>query len=260
MNQYMTLVQKEWKENWRNFKFIWVPLVFVLLGISDAIMNYFMEDILSSVGNLPEGMEIIMPEFKALDIYAATTGQFQSIGLIVLVAIFASSISRERQSGTGTLLYVRPLSYVQFYFSKWSVAVLLALISVVLGYFGSFYYTTLLYEKVDFTKFLAMVGTYLIWVMFAVTFALTMSAVFKTSIAMALSIVVIPVFLMIDSLIGSYWTISPWKLGNYGLQVLADDVVWRDYWMTMGITVIILAILITIGITMSKKNAATTKI
>ena len=46
MNQFTTFFKKEWLEMWRSLKFIWVPLVFVILGISDAIMNYFMEDIL----------------------------------------------------------------------------------------------------------------------------------------------------------------------------------------------------------------------
>ena len=91
-----------------------------------------------------------------------------------------------------------------------------------------------------------------------------MSAAFKTSVAMAISIVVIPIFIMVDSviesLVGSFWTMTPWKLGNYGVQIIAGDVVWKDYYWSLAITVILTIVFIILGIFMSKKNAATTKI
>jgi len=260
MNQFPTFFKKEWLEMWRSLKFVWVPLVFVILGIMDAIMNYFMDDILASVGNLPEGFAITVPDFTPLDIYTATTDQFQSIGIIVLVAIFASAISRERQSGTATLMYVRPISFASYFLSKWAMAVVLAVGCVVLGYFSSLYYTNLLFGSVPFDKFLAMVGTYCIWIIFAVSFTLAMSASFKTSVAMAVSILTIPIFLIFDSLIGSFWTMTPWKLGNYGIQILSGDIVWKDYYGSLAITVILIILFIVLGIFMSKKNAATTKI
>ena len=260
MNQFKTFLKKEWLEMWRSLKFVWVPLVFVILGISDAIMNYFMEDILASVGNLPEGYEMLLPDFTPVDILAATTGQFQSIGLIVLVAILASGISRERQTGTATLLYVRPISFASYFLSKWAMAVVLAVSCVVLGYFSSLYYTNLLFGSVPFDKFLAMVGTYCIWIIFAVSFTLAMSASFKTGVAMAVSILTIPIFLIFDSLIGSFWTMTPWKLGNYGMQILSGDVVWKDYYWSLAITVSLTIVFIILGIFMSKKKAATTKI
>ena len=247
---------------WRNLKFVWVPLVFIILGIMDAIMNYFRDDILASVGNLPEG--ITLPELTPVDIYAATTGEFQSIGLFVLVAILASSISRERQSGTATLLYVRPISYASYFLSKWAMAVVLGVGCVVLGYFSSFYYTNLLFGSVPFDKFLAMVGTHCLWIIFVVSFTLAMSATFRKSVAMAISILVIPIFIMIYSVIesfaGNFWPMIPWKLGNYGVQIIAGDVVWKDYYWSLAITVSLTIVFIVLGIFMSKKNAATTKI
>jgi len=262
MNQFTTFFKKEWLEMWRSLKFVWVPLVFVILGIMDPITYYFMDDILASVGNLPEGFPL--PEVTQVDIYAATTGEFQSIGLFVLVAIFASFISRERQTGNATLLYVRPISFASYFLSKWAMAVVLAVGCVVLGYFSSFYYTNLLFGSVPFDKFLAMVGTYCVWIIFAVSFTLAMSAAFKTSVAMAISILVIPIFIMIDSviesLVGSIWTITPWTLGNYGVQIIAGDVVWKDYYWSLAITVSLTIVFIILGIFMSKKNAATTKI
>ena len=46
MNQFKTFLKKEWLEMWRSLKFVWVPLVFIILGIMDPITYYFMDDIL----------------------------------------------------------------------------------------------------------------------------------------------------------------------------------------------------------------------
>ncbi|MDY0407538.1 hypothetical protein [Paracerasibacillus soli] len=53
--QWLILLQKEMVENWRNFKWIWVPLVFILLAIMDPISTYYLPQILEAVGGLPEG-------------------------------------------------------------------------------------------------------------------------------------------------------------------------------------------------------------
>lgn len=260
MKQFQIFFGKEMKEMARSFKWIWVPLVFLVLGIMDAIMNYYMEDILSSVGNLPEGFEITLPEFKPVDIFIAATSEFQLIGIIIVVCLAAGSISKERQNGTATLLYVRPISYASYYLSKWASYSLLMGVSIVIGYFGTLYYTNLLYGSVSFKAFLGMLATYIVWQLFAISFALTMSACFKTSIAMAISIIAFPVFLFIDSIIGTYWKISPWKLGNYGVQLIDDTIIWKDYYWTLAITLVLTVIFLSIGIIMSRKKASTTKI
>ena len=260
MRQYVTLLQKEFAEAWAGFKWIWVPLVFMLLGISDPIINYFMKDILAAVGNVPKGFEEIFPTFTSFDILAATTGQFQSVGLIIIVAIFAASISRERQNGNATLLYVRPLSFFSYFLSKWTVAMCLISLSVGLGYGASMYYTAILYGKVGIAPFLGMVATYCIWTLFAATFTLAMSASFRTAIALTISIIIFPIGVIITSIIGDFWTYAPWQLPHYAISILNGRVDWPNYFITLGITVATLIASLLLGIWMSKKQAATTKI
>ena len=260
MRQFTTFFKKEWLEAWSSFKLIWMPLVFILLGITEPIMNYFMEDILSSVGNLPEGVEMVFPDFTAGDILLATTSQFQSIGVIIFVAIFASAISRERQSGTATLLYVRPITFTSYFMSKWAIASLIGVISVVLGYCSSMYYTYLLYGAVDPMEFIAMVGTYIVWLLFVISFTLAMSAVFVTSVSVTISIIVFPIGLIINSIIGSFWTYTPWKLGEYGAQIVTGEIIWKYYTGSLILTILLMIVCIIFGILMSQKNAYKTKI
>lgn len=256
MRQIKLFFFKEWKEAWRSFKWIWVPIVFIALGISDPIMNYYMEDILNSVGNMPEGMEIVIPTYTAADIYAASTSQFQTIGIIVITALFASSISRERQNGTATLLYVRPISFANLYIGKWLFAVVLTIISVICGYLGSFYYTTLLYGSVPAEQFFKMIAIYSMWLLWVISFALCMSAMFKTAIAMTISIIVVPIGIIIDSLVGAYWTYSPWKLGWHAQQVILNNGNNKDILMTCIIALGCIIIFNIVGILWTRKNRA----
>lgn len=260
MSQYSVLLVKELRDAWRSFKFLWIPLVFVLLGVSDPIINYYMEDILNSVGNLPEGFEMIFPEFTPAEILAASTSQFQSIGIILLVAIYASSISRERQNGTATLLYVRPLSYTALFLSKWTVAVFISIVSVAAGYGASMYYTVVLYGKVNPVSFFQMISTYFLWLILAMSITLCMSAMVKASFASMLSIILVAVGLFVDSLVGSFWSISPFKLGNYGLLFLTDGPDQSDFIGTVILSVAIIIVCIVLGILFSRNNAAKIKI
>jgi ABC-2 type transport system permease protein len=254
MQQFKALFLKEWRDTVRSFKILWIPLVFLLLGVSDPLVNYFMDDIMKSVGNMPDGFTMTMPEFQPADLLAASTGQFQSIGIIVFIAAYIGAFSRERQNGTATLLYVRPISFTSLFLSKWLVASIVAVISVVAGYAGSMYYTGLLYGTVDWMKLFAMVGTYLVWAIFVMAFTLAMSAAFSTTIAATIAIVVLPIGLLIDSLIGGFWNVTPWKLANHGLALLTDSVEMGDYWWTFVVVVICIIISAVVAIVMSKKR------
>ncbi|MCH7323778.1 ABC transporter permease [Solibacillus sp. MA9] len=260
MQQFSALLLKEWRDSWRSFKLLWIPLVFLLLGVSDPLVNYFLDDILQAVGNMPEGYEMMFPELRPVDLLAASTGQFQSIGIIVLIAAYIGTFSRERQNGTATLLYVRPISYSALFFSKWMVASIVAVMSAIAGYTGSMYYTVLLYGTVDWGKFFAMVGTYCVWLLFVMALTVAMSAAFQTAVAATITIMLVPLGLVMDSLIGSFWKVSPWKLSNYGMALLTDSVLMKNYWWTFGLVMVLMLLAIIFGIAMSKRNSGNVKL
>ena len=80
MKSFMTLLSKEFLGLVRSSKVIWLPIVFMLLSVMQPVTYYFMDDILASVSNLPEGFPL--PEVTTLDIYTAVIGDFQLIGLL----------------------------------------------------------------------------------------------------------------------------------------------------------------------------------
>lgn len=223
-------------------------------------MNYYLTDILAAVGNVPEGLELMLPELKPVDLLLASTGQFQLIGLIVLIAVFVGTISRERQNGTATLLYVRPISASAVFLSKWIMASTVGIVSALLGYAGSLYYTSLLYGQIAWSDFLAVLLTYFVWLLFVLSITVAMSAAFQTGIAAAIAIVILPIGLLIDSVIGTYWNVTPWKLANYGVGIAAGTVDMSDYWKTFIVTIVLTLLFVALGIFATKRNRQLTKV
>lgn len=260
MRGFNVLLKKEFREAWRSWKFLWIPLVFALLGMNDPLINYYIMDILNAVGNVPEGFEMLMPELMPVDLLQASIGQFQTIGLLVIMASFVGIISKERASGTATLLYVRPISFGAYFMSKFIVMSAVCFVSILAGFAASVYYTSILYGTLEIGPLLASFCTYYVWLMFVIAVTLMMSASFKTIIATTCAFTVIFIGQIVDMVIGLFWTISPWKLASYGPLLVRGTMEMSDYWWSLIMTIALIILCICIGITMMKRNAAMTKI
>ncbi|WP_394190025.1 ABC transporter permease [Paenisporosarcina quisquiliarum] len=260
MKDLLVLFQKEWRENTRNYKVLWIPLIFVFFGITEPVTNHYLPQILEAVGNIPEGAMFPFPEFTAAQILMSTMGQYQFIGMLVLVLGFMGTISRERKNGTGTLLYVRPISFFSYFLSKWKVVSIIAVGSVWLGLLTSWYYTELLFGNVPASDFFAFAGTYSVWILFVVTVVLAASAWLPTGGAAGVSLALVLVIQIIDSLLGTYWTVSPWKISTYATQWLTGSPNMGDFWWSMAVTIIAIIALMIFGTWMSKRNASKTKV
>src|SRR5690606_38665844 len=106
MKQWLVLFRKELVEGVRNYKWIWIPLVFVLLGIMQPVMTYFLPQLLETAGGLPEGAVIELPTPTGSQVMAETMSNFNTIGLLVLVLAFMGTIASERSSGVAGMVLV----------------------------------------------------------------------------------------------------------------------------------------------------------
>lgn len=260
MSGFKVLVQKEWREQTRNFKILWIPLVFIIFGVLEPVTNYYLPEIMKSVGNMPEGAEFLWPEFQGEDIFISLLGQYQFIGILVVVLAFMGVISGERKSGTATLLYVRPMSFRSYFLSKWLVINGIVLGSVWLGFFAAWYYIKILYNSVSVGQVFSFIGIYSLWMILVVTIVLALSAAFSTGVAASIAIFLTLIFQIIDSLIGRYWLISPWKLPMYAPYAFEKNAEWSNMWWSAVITAGLIILLIWFGIWMSKRNVAKTTV
>ncbi|WP_197284354.1 hypothetical protein [Bacillus sp. JCM 19041] len=138
-----------------------------------------MEDLLMALGGLPEGAELAFPEMNAVEIYIDTIAQFSQVGILAVVLGYMGVFSNERKTGEAMLVLAKPVSYFAYWFSKWTMAVVLVLFSYVMGLIGAFYYIQLLYGGIPFTAIISSSLVYGLWLLVIVTITLGVGTFFK---------------------------------------------------------------------------------
>ncbi|NKI20522.1 ABC transporter permease [Paenibacillus dendritiformis] len=185
MNRWHVLARKEGLEMVRSYKLLWVPLVFLMLGISQPLVMKYLPDILSWSGSLPPGLDMAFPELQPGAIMAQILNQFGTVGLLVLVLSLMSTVSGEIHAGTAGAVLVRPVSYGAFVASKCLAAAALTLVSFLFGYGAGWYYTEMLFGNVPAAEGVAAGACYGLWMLFAANVTLLMSSWLRSGAASA---------------------------------------------------------------------------
>lgn len=235
----MTLFTKETLENWRNFKWIWVPLVLILLAIMDPLTMYYMPVLLDSVGGLPEGSVLEMPTPSTTEVFMMTIGQLNSLGVVVIVLMAMGTIANERKSGVLELTLVKPVSFVHYITAKWTSLVLLVSTSLFVALLASWYYTNLLFGSVAFTTLLLVYAFFVIWFIFITGLIILYNTFTRSAgVVAALTIGTIVLLSTGTSLFTTYLPWSPAQIPTYIQEMLITSAVSFDLIMTLGITII----------------------
>ncbi|OAK67396.1 ABC transporter permease subunit [Lederbergia galactosidilytica] len=243
MNVFLTLVQKDWIEAWRDKKWIWLPVVISLLAISQPISQYYMPQILDMAGNLPEGTVIEIPVPTGGEVLAGTLGQLGIIGTAIFVLSVMGSIAHERNSGALSLVMVRPVQAFQYIISKWVSNAIILLFSFVVGYSLSYYYTNLLFERVEIKAFLGSLFIYSLWILFVLTITLLTGTLLKNVGGIAgVSVVVLAVLSLGSSLFPKYMEWSPANAQSQASEYLLTGGIWGDSLTLMIIASLLLLI------------------
>ena len=109
------------------------------------------------------------------------------------------------------------------------------------------------YGTFEVTMLLASLATYFVWLLFVLAITLLMSAAFNTGVATACAFVIIFVGQIVDAIVGTFWTVSPWKLPGYGVQLIRGTMEMPDYWWSLVVTAVLLLICVVLGIYVMKK-------
>src|SRR5690625_357528 len=170
--QWITLFQKEIKENWHNKKWIWVPLVLVLITIMDPLSYYYLPQIIDAVGGVPEGSVIEIPELVPDEVIMMSLAQLSMFGVMIVALISMGTIAGERKTGVTEIILVKPISYVHFITSKWAAYFVLVVGSLFIGMLVSWYYINILFGDLTFLTLIKVVGFYGLWFIFVLTLSI----------------------------------------------------------------------------------------
>jgi len=247
MKTLMTLFYKELVESLRNGKWIWLPIAFIIIGISQPLANYYMPQILESAGNMPEGTVIEIPTPTGEEVLSSTLSQFGSIGTLLFVLAAMGVIANERQNGSLTLVMVRPVSPFQYITSKWFSQILISIVSLFLSYGLTWYYTNLLFNPVKWDTMLTSLAIYSLWIVFIISVTILLGTLLKSAGGIAgVSILILGGLSLASSLFTKYTKWSPANLRSQASAVLLEGGLlengWLVIWTTLGLSLLLIAV------------------
>lgn len=253
--QWMTLFQKEILENWRNFKWIWVPLTLIALMIVDPIVNYYLPDILDKVGGLPEGAVFEIPLPTAEEAIMMSLSQLGSLGILLIVLIGMGTITEEKKSGVAEIILSKPVNYTNYVTAKWANYVLLVLTSFALGLILAWYYINLLYGGLSFIKILQVFVFYSLGLILVTTLVIFFNSLVKSQGLVAfLSLGLILIVSSVTSIFSHRLPWSPSAITRELQELLLNGQLTRDLVGSSLLTLLLSIILLALSVTLMKRK------
>ncbi|WP_040948765.1 ABC transporter permease [Gorillibacterium massiliense] len=243
MKTWLVLFGKELMEMRRNFKMLWVPIVFLLLGIMQPVTTYFLPEIIKASGDMPESFTFPTP--TAADVMVKTLGNFGQVGLLILALAVMSALSGERASGMAANLLVKPISRTSYILSKWAAAVVLAWSSFLLGMIGAWYYTVQLVSTISFANVILGSLIYGLWITVVVTATLLMSGILRSGAAAAgVSLLFAIVLSVVSSSLPRFMKWSPSQLTSHAYSFINEGHVGAHVTLPLVTAILFIVVLL----------------
>lgn len=240
MTQWITLFQKEIVENWRNFKWIWVPLVFILLAIMDPLTMYYMPVLIEYSGGMPEGAVFDIPTPSTNEVIMMSVGQLNSIGIVVLILMGMGTVANERKSGVLELTLVKPVSITSYITAKYLALVSILIVSLGIAFSIHWYYVNVLFDPVPIINILLVMLFLTIWYIFIAAFVILYNTLTSSAgVVAALSIGTVIILSVVSSTFSKYLMWSPANIPDLIQKMLYTSSIPFDLVMAAGVSLII---------------------
>ncbi|WP_053219236.1 ABC transporter permease [Virgibacillus senegalensis] len=255
MTQWTVLYRKEMMEMVRNYKILWIPIVFILLGVMQPVSSYYMPEILDTFGGLPEGTIFEMPTPTGEEVLMNVLSNYGMLGVLILVLSAMGVVSAERQSGVAGMVMIKPVLYSAYILSKWAGLLTITVISLFIGYVASWYYTSLLIEAVAFERIFQSGVIYSIWLVFVVTLTLFFSTILKGNGSVAfVTIFVVFSISTVTSILGKHMKWSPAMITEHTGQVLLSGELDTSFLLAFITTIAIIIVILVSTIQIFKQK------
>jgi len=250
MTSFYILTKKEYVQMFREFKMIWLPLVFMFLGATQPVVTYYLPSILATLGG-NQGITIdpSMLQQDGAQVMAATLGsQFDQLGIMVIVIAMMGIIQSDKANGMLDFILTRPVTVRSYIGGKLVSNFLFVAFSVTFGYFVSYIYANFLFSNMPFLDMILAIVFYLLWVLFIISFTAMISTIFNGQGVIALiSIVSLLVLKMISGLHPIIDLLNPAGMSQQAMLVLITSSVDSHLYGNMLITIIWIALMVMIS-------------
>ncbi len=148
------LILKEFRSNWRSFRYPAFLLVILFFALLDPPMIAYMDEIL---GYFATGVEIAFPEPTPADAFASYLSDASQIGLMVLIFVLMGSVAKEKETGVAGWMLSKPVSRWQFLGAKYLVHCLVIIFGILACSVLAYFYTMSLLGSIPIEQ--AVLGT-----------------------------------------------------------------------------------------------------
>lgn len=240
LHNLFVLLKKEWTESIREFRILWLPIVFIGVGIMQPLTMKLLPEMIGESNGLMIDPNATISTGN--EIYAGVFGQLNQFGLLIAAILLMGCIVKEEQSGILDILFSKPINTGNYLISKYVSNSILMIISIMIGSYAGIYYTNIYYSTVSMDLYSKALLLYILWFLFIVTLGVTASAVAKTQIQAAGLTVIIPTVLMI---IGNYShpvlnVLLPSSLSNKAVAIMSGQTLSSDWFWNVCITVVMI--------------------
>lgn len=250
MNNFIVLTKKEFVQMIRDLKVIWLPIVFIFLGITQPVITYYLPSILGALGS-SQGI-IIDPNMavqKGGEVLASTLGsQFDQLGIIIIAVSIMGIIQTDKANGMLAFILTRPVTVLSYIGGKIVSNYLFVGFSLATGYFVSYLYVRYLISDVPFLEMIIALLFYFVWLLFMVSFITMISTIFNSQGGIVLvSIVFLLGCRIIVNLSPVMDYINPASMSKHAMEVLITESVHSSSMINLIVTLIgsMLAFLVT---------------
>ncbi|MES1041935.1 ABC transporter permease [Peribacillus simplex] len=223
MSDFAVLAKKEFVQMVREYKVIWLPLVFIFLGITQPVVSYYLPSILEALGG-SQGITIdpSMAAQKGGEVLASTLGsQFDQLGIMIIIVSTMGVVQSDKANGMLAFILTRPVTVGSYISGKIISNYLFVAFSVALGYSVSYLYAVFLFTSVDFADLIVALLFYLLWILFIVSFTMMISTIFNSQGIIALiSIVFLLGCRIIVGLSPAMDNVNPASMSKHAMEVL----------------------------------------
>ncbi len=243
MRNFMILFKKEMKESVRSGKWIWLPIVLIVIGISQPLTSYYMPQLLEMAGNLPEGAVIDIPMPSGAEVLMGTMSQYGTIGTLLFVLALMNVISQERQTGSLSFVMMRPVSATEYMASKYMAQLCILLVSLAASYLLAWYYTNILFDQVSWNLMVVSFVVYSLWIVFLTAVTLFVGTLLRNSGGIAgVSVIFLAVMSLLTTLLPKYMEWNPANLRAEASIILLEGE-WQRSTSLVAISTIALSLL-----------------
>ncbi|MFB1052179.1 ABC transporter permease [Paraliobacillus sp. JSM ZJ581] len=163
------------------------------------MIDKYMEVIIKSLGGV-DGimMDPNAPVPQANEVLLATfSGQFNQLGLIVLVISFMGMIASEKNSGVQGFIFTRPVSNMQYIVSKLLGNWFISMVCISVGSIVSYCYSIYLFDYYPLINFLLFLVFYSLWILFVISIAVLLSTFISSSIFIGVTTIMVAMVFML---------------------------------------------------------------